>query len=61
MLPGKAFEITVGLGNDRDKNQTLQFALQAFINVVGFEQAIVWVLIKIDGDVFFESGFELCF
>ena len=58
MLPGKAFGVTVGLGDDGDKDEALQFAFEAFVYVVGLEQAVMGVFIEIDGDIFFEGGFE---
>lgn len=56
MLPGKTFKVAISLRNDGDEDETFQLAFQAFGYVVGFKQAIVGVGVKVDGDIFFESG-----
>ena len=61
MLPGKAFGIAISLGNDRDENEALQFPFETLVHVVGFKEAVAGVGVKVDGDVFFESGFEFYF
>src|SRR6267142_1391768 len=58
MLPGEALRIAIRLGNDRNKDQTFEFALQALVYGMGFEQPIVWIFIEVDGDIFFERGIE---
>lgn len=37
MLPGKAFCIAIGLGDNGNEDDTLLFGFQAFIHTVGFE------------------------
>ncbi len=48
MLPGKRFWVTVGLGKNGDENQALQLPFKTLVYVVGFEKAIMRVLIKIN-------------
>ena len=56
MLPCKTFRIAIGLGDDGDEDEALQFGFQAFIHIVGFEKAVVGVGVKVNGDRFFDCG-----
>jgi hypothetical protein len=40
------------LRDDRDKNQALKLAFKALVYVMGFEQAVVWVGVEVNGDGF---------
>jgi hypothetical protein len=56
MLPGKAFWITICLGDNGDKDEALQFGLQAFIYIMGFEQAVIGVSVEVNRERFFACG-----
>ena len=52
MLPRKGFCITIGLGDDGNKDEELQLAFKALVYVVSFEQAIMRIFVKVNGKRF---------
>ena len=55
MFPCKGFRIAIGAGNDRDKNEAVEFFFQGFIDIVGLEQTIMGVDIEINADLLLEG------
>jgi hypothetical protein len=58
MLPGKTFWVAIGLRDDGDENQALKFTFKALVYVMGFEQAVVWVGVEINGDGFLDGALQ---
>lgn len=57
-LPRKTLQITIGLRDDGNKDETPQLALQAPVYVVRFEKSIMGILIEVDGNIFFEGRLQ---
>ena len=58
MLPGETPWVAINLGDYGNKNQGLQFALQALVHIVCFQQPIDRISILVDADIFFERAFK---
>jgi hypothetical protein len=46
------------LRNDRNENEAFKFSLQAFVDVMCFQESVMGILVEVNGDLFFEGGLE---
>src|SRR5260221_12975126 len=60
IFPVKTYWITISLRNDGNEDKALQFSFKNFIYIMGLQKSVMGILIKVNGDVFFEGSFEFC-
>src|SRR6185295_3475225 len=60
MIPGKAFGITIGLGDNGDEDQAAELVFERVIDIVGGQQSVVGIFVEVNRDILLERTFKFC-